>query len=125
LRETILLGREDEITPFPAEEWKLRVVEAPERIRARLDFMSDDHHRIRNFVVRELPKIGKPLSPAFIADRLRIPLSRTREILDQLEEHLFFHVRDDDGAVSWAFPVTAEETPHRLVFNTGERLYAA
>ena len=31
------------------------------------------------------------------------------------ERSLFFLVRDGDGAVSWAFPVTAARTPHHLV----------
>jgi len=46
-------------------------------------------------------------------------------ILDDLERNLFFLVRDARGDVSWAFPVTAEKTPHKLTFNTGERPHAA
>ncbi len=34
-------------------------------------------------------------------------------------------VRSDAGDVSWAFPVTLDRTPHRLAFDSGERLYAA
>ena len=29
------------------------------------------------------------------------------------------------GEVSWAFPVTVEETPHQLRFGTGEYTFAA
>jgi len=47
------------------------------------------------------------------------------EILDDLEGNLFFLVRNERGHVSWAFPVTAEQTRHRLRFSTGERIYAA
>ena len=46
-------------------------------------------------------------------------------LLDDLEKHLFFLVRDRGGNVSWAFPVTSDRTPHRLRFSTGERIFAA
>ena len=29
------------------------------------------------------------------------------------------------GAVTWAYPVTVDQTPHHLTFNTGEKIYAA
>ena len=47
------------------------------------------------------------------------------EILDDLENNLFFLVRNEQGEISWAFPVTVEETPHKLTFSTGEKLNAA
>lgn len=50
---------------------------------------------------------------------------RVSEVLTELEERLFFLVRNGDGDVAWAFPVTVDRTPHRLTFSTGERLYAA
>ena len=56
---------------------------------------------------------------------LGIPLPRTLEILADLEKHLFFLVRDGNGDVSWAFPVTVDSTGHSLSFSTGERLDAA
>jgi hypothetical protein len=123
--EFIFAGIESEITRFPVAEWKRELAEAPARISQRLDFMSDDHHRVRSFVVAELPRTGEPITLPYIADGLRLSPGRTAKILDDLERRLFFLVRNHDGAVSWAFPVTTDETPHRLVFSTGERLYAA
>jgi hypothetical protein len=52
-------------------------------------------------------------------------LTQITSILDELERKLFFLVKNEQGAVIWAYPVTVEPTPHRLNFNTGERLYAA
>jgi hypothetical protein len=60
-----------------------------------------------------------------ISQALQLPLEQVGAILDQLEKNLFFLVRNEQGAVVWAFPVTVEPTPHRLEFNTGEQLYAA
>jgi hypothetical protein len=46
-------------------------------------------------------------------------------LLDDLESHLFFLVRNARGEVSWAFPVTSDRTPHLLRFSTGERISGA
>jgi len=125
LDEFVLIGRGDEIVRTPVEEWTARLAGAPRDIGHRLDFMSEDHHRVRYFVVRELPRTGLPIGPDRISTELKIPLARTARILDDLEKRLFFIVRNEDGAVHWAFPVTVEPTPHRLVFDAGERLFGA
>jgi hypothetical protein len=87
--------------------------------------MSEAHRQVRYFVVRELPRIGKPIPPELIARQLRLPLTQVNHILDDLEKNLFFLVRDERGAVSWAFPITVDATPHSLTFSAGEQLYAA
>jgi hypothetical protein len=91
-----------------------------------LGFMTPRHHAVRNFVVLELPRNhGRPLSPARIAAALHLEVGPLIQLLDDLESHLFFLVRDGRGNVSWAFPVSSDRTPHRLRFSTGERIYAA
>ena len=91
-----------------------------------LSFMTPQHHAVRNFVVRELPRNnGRSLTPAQIARSLRLDPRLTVQLLDDLEKHLFFLVRDRRGDVSWAFPVTSDRTPHALHFSTGERIFGA
>ncbi len=91
-----------------------------------LGFMTPRHHAVRNFVVLELPRNhGRPLLPAQIAAALRLETALVIQLLEDLEKHLFFLVRDRRGNVSWAFPVSSDRTPHRLRFSTGERTYAA
>jgi hypothetical protein len=89
-----------------------------------LGFMSDDHHRVRDFVVLELPRAGAPLAPQAIAEALDLPIDRVGSILDELERHLTFLFRNERGEVSWAYPVTVDETPHRAVFSSGEEAYS-
>jgi hypothetical protein len=91
-----------------------------------LGFMTSQHHAVRNYVVLEMPRHhGRPIRPAEIAAALRLKIERVLELLDDLERHLFFLVRDRHGNVSWAFPVTSDATPHRLRFSSGERVFAA
>ena len=87
--------------------------------------MTSEHHAVRYFVVRELPRRGKSLTTDLIARELELSLDRTQDILEELEQNLFFLVRRDERTVSWAFPVTTDRTPHPLTFSTGEQTYAA
>lgn len=123
--ETILLGRGREILKVPQQTWEGHLATAPQHFQARLRFMTPDHHRVRYFAVRELARRGKPLEPGIISQDLGLPIDRTNQILDDLEKNLFFLVRNQAGAVFWAYPVTVEPTPHQLSFSTGEQLYAA
>ncbi len=125
MSERILIGRGREITSIPRRQWETELSRLPSRMKARLSFMTRQHHRLRYFVVRELPRIGKPIRPEFISETLKLPLARVNEILRDLEANLFFLVRNKRGHVSWSFPVTADRTPHRLRFSTGQRIYAA
>ena len=88
--------------------------------------MTTEHHRVRNFVVRELPvNQGKPLTADEISQRLDLPITRVVTILEELQKNLFFLVLNNAGEVSWAFPVTSDWTPHRLSFSSGEGIFAA
>lgn len=125
MSETVLLGRGRQIAEIPRGMWEEHLVQVPEHTKTRLSFMSGDHHLVRNFVVSELPHIGVPIQPEVITQALQLSSARVNTILDELEKNLFFLARDDQGSVSWAYPVTAELTSHRLSFSTGERLYGA
>jgi hypothetical protein len=125
MEETILLGRGQEIIAIPQAMWKEHLTQIPEHSQSRLRFMTDAHQRVRYFVVKELATRQKPITPEFISERLEMPLAQLKGILEELEQKLFFLVRDEQGAVAWAYPVTVETTPHKLLFSSGERLYGA
>ena len=125
MKKNILMGKGSEFVEIPGEIWTQHLAQIPQDFRKILSFMTEEHHMIRYFVVKELPHTGKPIPPEFISEELKMSLSKTIKILDELEENLFFLVRDGQGRVSWAFPVTADNTPHHLTFSTGERIDAA
>lgn len=124
-KETILMAQGDRIAEIPRKEWEEGISAVTGHVAASLAFMTDEHHRVRNFVVRELPRVGAPLTPEFIAGALALSLARVKVILDELEKHMTFLFRNEAGAVAWAYPVTVDPTPHRITFGTGESLYAA
>jgi hypothetical protein len=125
MKKRLLLGVWRAMLPIPRHVWQRQVAQSEHGGQAWLSFMTDDHHRVRDFAVLELPRAGVPLPPEVIAEKLDLPVDRVRAILDELEKHMTFLFRNEQGAVTWAYPVTVERTPHRVTFSTGERVYAA
>ncbi len=126
MKDRVLIGGQEKIYEIPAENWRKHLTEGREHMQVRSDFMTEDHHRVRNFAVRELPRNqGKALSAAEISRRLDLSLDRIVTILEELQKNLFFLVLNEMGEVSWAFPVTSDRTPHRLSFSSGESVFAA
>ena len=122
-RVLVTLGRY--MIPVPRVLWERQLRTRARRTKARLAFMSEEHHLVRDFAVRELPRIGEPLTPEVIAGRLGLAVARVESLLDDLEKNMTFVCRDPQGAVAWAYPVTVDTTPHHVTFSTGEQLYSA
>jgi hypothetical protein len=123
---TLLLGSREIINRVPDAGFKAALAKLPERVAARLAFMTPEHHLVRNFAVREMPyENGKPIKVDRLAATLGLPHPKVQAIVEDLERHLFFLVRNEAGEISWAFPVTSDPTPHRLKFSTGERAHGA
>ncbi len=117
------MGRGRYMLPIPRMLWQWQVRKAGHR--TKLGFMSEEHHLVREFAVRELPKLGEPLTPDFIAEELDLPIDRVKGILDDMDKEMSFVCRSAEGTVVWAYPVTSETTPHHVTFSTGEQVHAA
>ena len=66
---------------MPRSEWEEELRSAPENIGKRLEFMSAEHHAVRNFVVREMPGRGRPISIEQISCGVGLPYERTTAIV--------------------------------------------
>ena len=121
----LLLGFWRLLLPLPTSLWESRLPKMAQETYDGLAWMSEDHHRVREFVVLEIARQGKPLSPAYIAQALGLPDDRLAIILDELERGMTFLFRNEHGQVSWAYPVTADRTPHAVKLNTGDQFHAA
>lgn len=123
--DRVLMGMGRVMIPIPRAVWERLVVRQTGAASGTLDFMSEDHHRVRNFVVTALPEHGQPLSPEAIGEHLNLPVDRVNTILDELERHMVFVYRMGGRSVVWAYPVTVDSTPHRVSYSSGEQGYAA
>ncbi len=125
MNKNLLLGLWRHLVSIPAHLWRRQVHQSAAGSAHSLEFMTADHHAVRNLVVRELPRYGQPIPPEWIAERLYLPLERVKSILEELEHGLTFLFRNPQGEVTWAYPVTVDKTPHKITFSSGEKLYAA
>ncbi len=125
MSNALLMRRNQRMIRVPSVLWKRSVRSEARRGAARLEFMGPDHHRIRNFVVAELPRAQQHLGPEAIAEGLGLETGRVENLLDELEAQMTFLYRRDGRNVDWAYPVTAEETPHRVTLDSGDRFFAA
>jgi hypothetical protein len=122
---TILVGVNREIRSVPDGSFVQSIEGLPAKMASRLAFMTDNHHMVRDFVVREMPRQLRPLSPQDIVMVTGLDLRKVSVILQDLERNLFFLVRNSEGNVNWAFPVTTSLTPHKLSFSMGENIFGA
>ena len=125
MKNSLLLGLRRLMLPIPRLIWQGQVRSSARKTRASLENLPDEHTVIHYFCVSELPRAGKPLAPETIAEKLHWPVDRVNDTLADLERRMTFLYRNAEGAVTWAYPVTADETPHHIVFDTGERINAA
>jgi hypothetical protein len=126
MKDWVLLGFWKAMVGVPPGLWRNEIVKNAARTRERVTrLVGDDHRRVQHYCVRELSQIGRPLRPEDIAAALDLPLHRVHSLLDDLEAGMTFLYRNPSGAVHWAYPVTVDETPHRVTFSTGEQIHAA
>ena len=125
MNKSLLLGLGRYLVRIPRLLWQREVVKSARTAKKSLAFMTPEHHKVRDFVVREMPRIAQPISPQLIAQNLSLKLEQVIAILDELEKNLTFLFRNDEGSVIWAYPVTVESTPHQVRFSSGEVIYAA
>ncbi len=120
-----MLGLWRFIINVPPFMWSMQIEKGKRSFERSYGRLSEEQRMVHHFAVKELPYAGKPLSPDVISKRMGIPVDQITDILDDLEKRMTFLFRNNKGAVTWAYPVTVEKTPHKITFSTGEQLYAA
>ena len=125
MSEWMIAGVWRHLLRLPADVGRRRIRKLAAQAGESAGELSPQHRAVHHYVVRELPSCGRPLPPERIADAVDLPVSTITATLADLEAKKGFLVRNEDGAVAWAYPVTVEPTPHRIRFRSGETLYAA
>jgi len=121
----VLIGYKHRMLPVPWWVFKKMAHSKAAKNRKSFVTLDDDHRRVHHFVVRELPALGRPMGPEFVADILGMNLNRVEEIMDELEKRKIFLYRPGGKEVEWAYPITVVPTPHRVEFSSGETIWAA
>jgi len=122
--DKILLGVGRRMVPVPG--WLFGAMARRDAKRmARRRPLEPHHRRVQHFAVREIARRREPIAPEVISAELDLPLERVTGILDELERRMTFLYRAGGGSVVWAYPVTAETTPHQVRIDGGAAFSAA
>lgn len=122
--ERILLGVGRRMVPVP--EWLFHpMVQRDANKLAKRAALEPDERRVQHFAVREIPTRREAISPEVFASELDLPLEQVSQILDELERRMTFLCRRGGEEVNWAYPVTADETPHKVRIDGGAAFSAA
>ena len=109
----------------PPALWEKQIKKHRRHVLAGMGFMTPVHRRVHHHVVRSIPGRSTPLPSEEIAKALDLEIGDVNNILTDLEKHMTFLFRDKSGAVTWAYPVTVEKTPHHLTFDDNKTCYGA
>lgn len=111
--------------PVPAFFINRDVGAGIKRAQKQVRQFSKEKRSIHHYVVRELPKQGKPLSLESIARGVALPVEQVARLVEELEQAKTFLFRKKSDRIDWAYPVTVDDTPHKVTFSTGEQINAA
>jgi hypothetical protein len=122
--ERVLLGVGRRMVPVPEFLFNPMVRRDANKLARRRE-LEPDERRVQHFAVREIPRRRTAISPEVFAAQLDLSLDEVSRILDELERRMTFLCRRGGEDVNWAYPVTADETPHQVRIDGGAAFSAA
>jgi hypothetical protein len=93
--------------------------------KSKANQLSHEERYVHHFIVKNMAIAEEPIMAESIADILNIPLDRVNEIVDRLEAMKTFIYRSDGQGINWAYPLSMENTGHKITASTGEQFFAA
>jgi hypothetical protein len=89
-----------------------------------LQGLTDDHRLVHRLVVLWLIKTKRPVEVIEAAEKMKLTIDHTAEIIGELDRNTGLLRRNADGAVTGAYPVTLDKERGRLVLSTGDEVGA-
>src|SRR5512139_3361671 len=117
MRNKLMAGVWRYVIGVPPFLWEKQIAKSVAKVKRATGFMTPEHRLVHHFVVREMPRLGRPIPQELVAQELSLTAERVAHIVRDLERRLTFLFTNSDGAVTWAYPVTVEKTPHSITFH--------
>ena len=92
---------------------------------AKAQLLTEEERRIHHFVVRKMASVEEPIRAELVADEIGLPVGEVENAIDKLESLKTFLYRSDGRAIDWDYPLSLDETGHRMTVDTGEQFNAA
>ena len=87
--------------------------------------LSEEERRIHHFVVRKMASVDESIKAELVAEETCLSVDEVERAIDKLESLKTFLYRSDGRGIDWAYPLTLDDTGHRMTINTGESFNAA
>ena len=92
---------------------------------AKAGLLSEEEQKVHHFVVKKMADVQEPITAELISEELGISLKTVVKIIERLEVLKTFLYRSDGTGINWAYPLSLDNTGHRMTVSTGEQFSAA
>jgi hypothetical protein len=93
------------------------------KVKAAL--LSAEERKIHHFIVGKMTIVQKPITAELVSAELGMKLEMVENTINKLEEMKTFLYRSDGLGIDWAYPLSLDNTGHKMTASTGERFFAA
>jgi len=93
--------------------------------KTKADLLTQEERKAHHFIVKQMAIAKEPITIEFIGEKLNMSLNRVKEIVEKLEAMKTFCYRYDSPGINWAYPLSLENTGHKMTAGTGEQFFAA
>ena len=93
--------------------------------KAKAEKLSEEERKVHHFIVEKMAVAKQPITAEIVGEELGIQVDRVERIIDKLEDLKTFLYRSDGKGINWAYPLSLENTGHKMAASTGERFFAA
>ena len=121
----MFMGIERFMIPIPQIVSKRGLDKGASGARAKAELLSEDERQVHCFVVKKMAVAKEPITAELVSEELGIEVNRVEEIIDKLEGMKTFLYRSDSKGITWAYPLSLDNTGHEISASTGERFFAA
>ncbi len=93
--------------------------------KRKADHLSAEERKIHHYIVGKMAVVKEPITAELVGEELGIEVKMVEKTIDKLEGLKTFLYRSDGQGINWAYPLSLEDTGHKMISSTGERFFAA
>jgi len=93
--------------------------------KAKAQHLSEEERKVHHFVVRKMASVDEPIKAQLVAEETGFTVDEVEKAIDKLESLKTFLYRSDGRGIDWAYPLSLDDTGHRMTVTTGESFNVA
>ncbi|MFC1524434.1 hypothetical protein ACFL6N_06545 [Thermodesulfobacteriota bacterium] len=125
LKRKMLMGIGEFMVPVPQMIASTGLKKGVAGAGAKAELLSPEERKIHLFIVGRMTESKIPLTAKQVAADLDLPVDVVEAVIEKLEGLKTFLYRSDGKVINWAYPISREDTGHKMTDSTGEQFFAA